>query len=130
MNTSILVDLRKLTPLALREAFPEIGGGDYSGPCIIGSFLTEEERTFLTDWLVVQRQTGGVIEELIIAPGESRDITGILFMSQLDIGRLIEEDVVAVPEGQTEDVIKIQQAFDKSDWEEVMGIAEKYMSPS
>lgn len=105
-----------------------MGSCDYASPCIIGSLLTEEDREYLADWLVVERETGSIMETLIIRPGEFKYPVGVLHESQLDIGRLIAEGAVTVPEDQITDVADIQEAFDQSDWETVVEIASKYMT--
>lgn len=102
--TSIHIDLRNLTEDHLYEAFKWLGECDYAAPCIIGTLMTETERTLLSEMLATS-----IADE---------------------IGPVIKRGLVTIPPEQLEDAERMQDCFDSYDWDGVLTIARKYMEPA
>ncbi len=102
--TPIHIDLRNLTEDHLYEAYKWLGECRYDAPCIIGTLMTETERTLLS-------------EKLATAIAD-------------EIGPVIKGGLVTIPPEQFEDAERLQDYFDSFDWDGVLSIARKYIRPT
>jgi hypothetical protein len=102
--TLIEIDLRDLTARRLRTALENMGSPcEYASPCIIGTLIPRRQRRVLDNGLDVD---------------------------DTEIGTLIEQGYINIPEEQIQAAKAIQWAFDRGEKEKVRELAKPWIAAS
>lgn len=100
----INIDLRDLTPELLERCRSHMVECDYRSPCVIGVLMTPAEQDHLANW-----------------------VNGVDRYDD-DVGYFVKSGAIVIPEEQYIDAVNIQYFFDNMEWEDVLKIANKYMT--
>lgn len=102
----IKIDLCNLTPELLERCRPYMGHYDYRSPCVIGVLMHPDQRERLADFV------------------KSVDKDNY----EDDVEYLMNQGILVLPEDQFTDAVNIQYCFDNMEWEDVLKIANKYIT--